>query len=471
MLSSNRAIFFIIIFAFFSCLLKGQLKNEIDNIIDNLPSSTKTAVFIFDPKTGDTLYSRSIHDEMIPASNAKLFTTAAALSILGSKYELQTKLFTDCAISPDGIINGNLYINGLGNPAFSGSDLDKFVDTLIKLGLKNINGNIIADDSYFDTNFSHGNVFIDGEHLLSVPPVSALSLDRNTIYLKLLNAKKNGEKLDYNFFPNYSFISLNMDARTTKFRSSPRVSYRFDGNNIIIRVLGGMHQRVNQINYLIYVENPSLYCALAFQEKLKNEGIIISGNCRIGKTPLNASEVTNCKITVNDILPAINKNSDNFYAESLFKSLGAEYSGNVGNNYFAEHAVTKFVHDKNISKEAFKIADGSGISRSNIVTANLVVRLLEYVYNNNTIFDDYYNSLSIAGRDGTLRDRLNGTKAENNFRGKTGTIYGVSSISGYFDKEEDSMIILSILMSFRESGAKVHKEAQDKIIALLAGQK
>ena len=466
-----RTVFVITLVISASIRIDAQVQSDIDKVVQTLPKSTKTTIFIYDPETKDTLYQKDIFDEMIPASNMKLFTTSAALSLLGSDYKLTTSLLTDDMSSEGSVLNGNIYLKGYGNPTFSADDLKNFVDVLVNSGVKEITGKIIADDSYFDTNFSHGTVFVDGESNLTVPPVSALSLDRNTIYLRLIGGSSIGKKLDYSFTPIYSFITAGVDARITRFKSSPRVSYLFTGNKIKIRVLGGMNYKQKGSNYLIYIENPALYCVLAFQEKLKKAGIKITGEAEEGRTPNHARELTSSSVRLNEILPTTNKNSDNFYAESLFKLIGAKYSGSIGNAYYGGLAIKKFLQDKSILQKSVNIADGSGISRSNRISANLIVRLLDYMYHDKSVYSDFYNSLSISGVDGTLRDRMTSQNLSGSFHGKTGTIYGVSTISGYLSLSSGKTVIVSILMSFSEKGYHVHKNAQDEIIKIIAGQK
>ena len=127
----------------------------------------------------------------------------------------------------------------------------------------------------------------------------------------------------------------------------------------------------------------------------------------------------------------------------------------------------KFIKSRNISGDPVNIADGSGISRSNYLTANLLVNLLSYIYTDEKLFNDYFNSLSIAGVDGTLSDRMIGTPAQNNFHGKTGTIYGISTISGYLKTSDNRTLVVSMLMSFSENGNFYHRQIQDSIIELL----
>jgi D-alanyl-D-alanine carboxypeptidase/D-alanyl-D-alanine-endopeptidase (penicillin-binding protein 4) len=167
----------------------------------------------------------------------------------------------------------------------------------------------------------------------------------------------------------------------------------------------------------------------------------------------------------------INKKSNNFYAECLFKTLGAVYSGEQGNSFYSTQAILSFIEDEGIYSEGTKIVDGSGISRFDQVTAGALVGLLEKMYFNIAQFEDFYNSLSIAGVDGTLEKRMRGTSAENNFRGKTGTLNGVSSISGYVTNADGDDIIVCMMFEFKKGGARKYRDLQDRIIEVLADWK
>jgi D-alanyl-D-alanine carboxypeptidase/D-alanyl-D-alanine-endopeptidase (penicillin-binding protein 4) len=151
--------------------------------------------------------------------------------------------------------------------------------------------------------------------------------------------------------------------------------------------------------------------------------------------------------------------------------LGAVYSGQQGNSFFSTQAILSYIQDNGIYSNGTTIVDGSGISRFDQVTAGALVGLLEKVYFNIKQFDDFYNSLSIAGVDGTLHRRMIGTHAENNFRGKTGTLNGVSSIAGYVTTADDDDIIVCMMFEYTKDGSSKYKKIQDKIIEILASWK
>lgn len=390
-----------------------KIIKEIDDIISGIPSSTKMAILIYDPLTQDTIVCINHTESMIPASNTKLFTTATALELMGGDQLLSTKILADDDEISDGIIEGNIYIKGFGNPSFSSEDLDKLVNQLYQFGLRKVTGNVVGDDTYFDDVYSRDDWISEERANVKLPPISALVIDRNRT---IVTKKRKGK-------------------------------YR---------------------NYFVDVENPPLFAAKKLREKLMSYGVEVIGNSISGIADDNASLLVESSIELRELLKETNKSSDNFYAECLFKTLGSVYSGQQGNSFFSTQAILNYIEDNNIYSTGTKIVDGSGISRFDQVTAGALVGLLEKVYFNIKQFDDFFNSLSIAGVDGTLKKRMIGTPAENNFRGKTGSLNGVSSLAGYVTTADDDDIIVCMMFEFTTGGANKYKNIQDRIIEILA---
>jgi D-alanyl-D-alanine carboxypeptidase/D-alanyl-D-alanine-endopeptidase (penicillin-binding protein 4) len=393
-----------------------KVLNKIEELISEVPAGTKTAVMIYNPLTEDTIISINASQSMIPASNTKLFTTAVALELMGGDYLLSTKILSDDDDFSDGIIEGNIYIKGFGNSTFESSDLDSLVNKLYQSGLRKITGNVVGDDSYFDNVYSRDDWINEERANVKLPPISALVIDRN---------------------------------RTTVIRKKRR-RYR---------------------TYFVNITNPPLFAAKKLKEKLTSYGIEVDGKPIYSQAPDSIKNLAESSIPLRVLLQKINKRSDNFLAECLFKTIGAVYSGQQGNSFFSTQAILSYIRDNGIYSEGTQIVDGSGISRFDQVTAGAITGLLEKIYFNIKNYQDFYNSLSIAGVDGTLHDRMVGSLAENNFRGKTGTLNGVSSVSGYITTADGDDLIVSIIFEFTKGGARKYRDIQDRIIELLAGWK
>jgi len=412
-----KILFTVLLFVFAQCEILSQvpeeLIKELDELIAEVPAGTKMAILIYNPLTQDTIVSINHTESMIPASNTKLFTSATALELMGGEYLISTVIFADDDDLSDGTIDGNIYIKGFGNPTFTMDDLEDLVNELNQAGLRKVTGNVVGDDTYFDDIYSRDDWISEERANVKLPPISALVIDRN---------------------------------RTTV-RKKRRGRYR---------------------TYYVNVDNPPLFAAKKFREKLIAYGIEVTGNAVSSQTPDSSIALVESAIELRDLMKLINKNSDNFYAECLFKNLGAVYSGKQSNSFFSTQAILNYIEDFGIYSTGTKIVDGSGISRFDQVTAGALVGLLEKIYFNINQFDDFNNSLSIAGVDGTLRKRMRGTAAENNFKGKTGTLNGVSSISGYVTNADEDDIIVCMMFEFTRGGASKYKKIQNRIIETLA---
>jgi len=391
-----------------------EVRKGIDNILSNLPSGTRAGIIVFNPLTQDTIYALNHMQSMIPASNTKLFTTVTALSLMSGDYLLSTKLYTDDTDLSDGVINGNLYLKGFGNSLFTTEDIEKMVDSLRQIGITRITGSVFGDDTYFDDIYTRDDWIKDEKANVTLPPVSAIVLDRNR----------------------------------TVVRKKKRGRYR---------------------NYLVNIENPPLTAAKKLKEILEENSINVEGSAGSGVVPAGTNLIISSQIELRELISAINKHSDNFLAECLFKTIGAFFSGEQGNSFYATQAILTFIKDNGIYSDGTAIVDGSGISRFDQVTTGAVAGLLERIYFDINGFDDFYNSLSIAGVDGTLGERMIGTSAQNNFRGKTGTLNGVSSVSGYLTTDSGDDLIVSIIFEFEKGRWNTYRDIQDDIIVLLAG--
>ena len=389
-----------------------KIRSKIQAVIDGLPANTKASILVYRPLTGDTIYSAYHTRSMIPASNVKLFTTATALEILGSDYRLSTQILSDDSDFTDTIVNGNIYIKGYGNSTFTSSDLDSLIDVLKSKGIKKVTGNIVGDDKFFDAVYVRDDWIKDEKANVTLPPISALVIDRNT---KIIQKKRWGR-------------------------------WR---------------------NYRVNIDNPPKYAAEMVKQKLIGSGITVTGDIQIGKTPDTAFMICQSSIKLSDLIALINKHSDNFLAECLFKAIGAVSSGKQGNSFFSTQTILTFIEDNAIYSKGSSIVDGSGISRFDQITVGAIVGLLEKMYFDLKNFQDFYNSLSIAGVDGTLADRMYVPGDPVNFRGKTGTLNGVSSIAGYLTTKNDDELIVSMIFEFERGGAHRYRNAQDRIIEIL----
>jgi len=405
-------LFFLILSSQIFCISKEELKKQIEDLLSAIPASTKVGILIYNPILRDTLFQVNHSMSMIPASNTKLFTTAVALSNLGGDFKISAKIFTDDFDIKDGAINGNLYIKGYGNSTLTQYDIERMVYEIKFKGITRIMGNIIGDDTYFDDVYKRDDWIADETANVKLPPISALTVDRN----RKLIQKRRGRRI-----------------RTT----------------------------------VVAIENPPLNAASILRSKLIENGIEAGKAAKVGETPERVLLLSESGIQLSELIKQINKHSDNFLAEGLFKTIGAEASQDQGNAFYSTQAILDFIEDNGIYSTGTAVVDGSGISRFDQITPGAIVGLLEVMYFDVNNYNDFYNSLSIAGIDGTLRNRMQGSLAENNFHGKTGSLNGVTSLAGYLKTSTNEDIIISIIFEYQKGGSDYYKSIEDDIIKAL----
>ncbi len=372
-----------------------EFQNKIDSIVSGL--DCKVSVQIVSASEYDLLYEYNPKMKMIPASITKLVTSATALVKLGTGYFFKTIVYTDDNNISDGVINGNLYLKGYGDPDLNSSDISYLAEKLANKNIMEITGNIVFDESYFDNEYyGLANYYQSDTDLQWWPYVSALNLDKNK--------------------SKYDPASSAAELLATELKD----------------------------------------------RKIKFEGITVSGY-----TPGVSKEVAEISHSIYDVITHMNKTSNNHSAITLFKVIGAKYKSPPGTLGKGSEAVISFLSSIGIDRNNYEILEGSGLTRYNMVTSDMLIRLLKFMYDQEDIFDYYYNSLSIAGVDGTLRKRMIGTEAESNVHAKTGTLNSVSTLSGYAVSRDDELILFYITMNGFKGNTNYYRQIQDDICEII----
>lgn len=415
MLQFLKAWFALLLLFFTLCQAQPvPVASAIKDMLSGMPADAFYSILVVNPLTEDTVFAYNQFSSLIPASTTKLFTSAAALYLLGPDFKVNTTFFSDDRQTSDGVINGNLYLKGYGNSAFTTDDLQQMIKELRRKGIRHVSGNVYADDTYFDSDYSREDWIEGEEEQIQIPPVSALVVDKNRVQVR---------------------------------KKIRRRRYKMVWQNL---------------------SNPPASIATRLHTLLEKSGITVDGMGKPGETPAGAQPLVIHSMPLIQLIKQVNKRSDNFMAECLFKTIGAAKSGSQGNAYDASVAVHEFVDEADVYMEGTRIVDGSGLSRLNQMTVASITDLLKFIYVDLKKFDHFYNSLSIAGIDGTLRNRLKGTFGEDNFHGKTGTLKGSSSVAGYLKTRQGDDLIISMIFEYRSLSSSYYKGIQDKIIAYLA---
>ncbi len=423
---------------------------------------------------GSTLYERNADPVFLPASNNKLLTSAATLAILGPNYVYRTRLFRTGPITRVGTLQGELVLRGAGDPLLSPRDLDEIARQVARAGIRRVTGGVRFDDSLFDRQRLGEGWSWDDEPYYYSAQISALNLNENLVSVQVLPGRRVGEHARVLIGPTDKYTALVNTALTGPPKSKPSlVIGRVRGRNILT-VSGSLPIDVaakDNRSVGVTIENPSRFAAFVLAERLRRQGVAIAGGVREGapispEAPVVAEHVS---VPLSALLRRLNKPSDNLIAECLLKTVGAACrgQGTGGADGTGAQAARDWLARIGLDVSRLRMADGSGLSRRNYVSPRNLVRLLVYLHTLPT-FPIFYNSLPIAGADGTLRRRLRGTAAAGNCHAKTGSLAHVSSLSGYVTTRDGEMLAFSILMNNHLAPNRDCAAVQDKIVALLA---
>jgi len=447
-----------------------RLQYDIDRVLgDSLFVPARASIKVVSLDNGQGLYDRDSKLLMRPASNTKLLTSATALAVLGKNFLYKTSVLID-TLPSGGVVSGNVYLKGFGNPDLKTSDIDSLASLLAVAGIRQINGDVVADNSYFD-DLSWGNGWMwDDEPDPDEMFISALSVNKNCVTVNVAPCSVEGDSAIVSVDPPTSYITLQSKVATVKdsvvipLKISRLFRERLNTITAEGQILLGANPRKQQIS----VWKPELYAAQLLKESLIRHGIAVFGQTKPGTTPLFAVETASHNGRIDSVLVNLNKVSDNLSAENTLKILGASKYGIPGSARNGLYVVNSYLSTLGIDTTRFLVVDGSGVSHYNLVTVEMLVQLLMGVYRDQSIFPLFYESLPIGGIDGTIKSRMNATMAEGNLRAKTGMISGVSSLSGYVRTRDNEMLAFSIMMQNFILPTSGYRRAQDRIGELLA---
>jgi PBP4 family serine-type D-alanyl-D-alanine carboxypeptidase len=414
-------------------------------ILQSIPkealSNGRLGVVVKSLTTDELIFQYNPDKLFVPASNVKVLTSVTALSILKPDYRFKTVFYSGGDVT-QGVIHGGLYIKGYGDPTLSTQHLETIAEEFKSLGVKEIKGGITVDDSYFD-NIRYGKGWKEkwkGD--VFSPPISALSLNYNTFYIKVYPSKP-GRIPIVALEPKGTNVNVINKAITTN-KGGRLTAVWLEGGKTI-KLDGSISRRTPSYTLEITTRNPTLYAGSAFKRILDDAGIRVEGYVTVGVVPDWAGVLyTHFSDPLYLIIAEFNKNSVNIIGENIVKTLGAIIIGEPGTWEKGTEVVSNFLHEIGI-KDSFEIFDGSGLSLLNRVSPNAITDVLEYAYNNQVISLKFLNSLSIGGVDGTLKKRFRRSAVEGRVMAKTGHLSNVNALSGYLFTKSGDVLVFSIL--------------------------
>jgi serine-type D-Ala-D-Ala carboxypeptidase/endopeptidase (penicillin-binding protein 4) len=444
-----------------------QLRNDINSILsDSLFIPANAGIKVVSLEKGDTLFEHNSKILMNPGSNMKLLTSAAALSILDTNYQFSTAVFID-STPFKGILSGSIYLKGYGDPDLKTSDLDSLAMEVYRMGITDIKGNIIVDDSFFDDDYWGAGWVWDDESEPEAPQINALSVNKNCVRISL--AADSVSVYPY-LEPRTEYVTvINKTKPAIDSITAPLKFKRLSLNNPNTILVEGELLKFSLSTQKVPICRPEYYTGVLFKESLKQAGINVRGNIVDGTTPLGIREIARHNQSMGETITYMNKVSDNLSAENILKVLGTAMYGIPGSAKSGVFVINRFLSDMGIDTTKLSIVDGSGVSRYNLLSADQLVQLLSAIYKRSRIFPVFYNSLPIAGVDGTLSRRMTTFPAASNLHAKTGNLNGVSCLSGYVLSRDGEMLVFSIMIQNFIAPASYYLRIQDRIGSLLAG--
>jgi D-alanyl-D-alanine carboxypeptidase/D-alanyl-D-alanine-endopeptidase (penicillin-binding protein 4) len=407
-------------------------------------------------ETGEQIYTRDAGRLMMPASSMKIVTLAAAAEVLGWDYRFTTTLETSAPIE-SGVLNGDVYVRGGGDPSINARDgraaavLDEWASALRAAGIQEINGRIVGDDQAFDDEGIGQGWAWDYLQFGYAAPVGALQFNENLASLAVRPGALAGDPADVTLSPGAGLRLMNRVA-TVASGSPNQLAYRRRIDEPILEVTGSVTTDSKPLNRTVAVVNPTLYFAQSLKDALIERGIRVSGPAvdlddlaaELIASPERRVLVATQSPTLREIAVVLMKVSQNLYAETLVKAMGSARGG-LGTFDGGLAAVRATLASWNLPQDSFVLADGSGLSRNNYVTAQALTSILERMFKTERDRDPFYASLPIAGKDGTVSTRMRRTRAEGNAVAKTGSIANVRSLSGYVHTRDGETLVFSIL--------------------------
>ena len=361
--------------------------NRLSRLLENpIFKRTQVGVYVYDLTTDKPVFAHGEEQQLRPASNEKLITAISALTLLGTDYKYQTKLYTEGEVK-DSVLRGDIVLRGGFDPLIDRDDLRAFADSLRAKGIKKVDGGVVYDRSFKDTaTLGWGWCWDDDE-----TPLSPL----------LYNARP------------------------------------------------GLADRLSSF--------------------LNDEGIALGHSPReVPAVPEAAKLVAVRSHNIDQILLPMMKNSDNLFAESLFYQVAAKGGCRHASRKMAARQINALISRLGLNPSAYQIADGSGLSLYNYLSPRLLVTMLRHAYRDEAVYRHLLPSLPIAGEDGTLRRRMRSSSARGNVKAKTGTVEGVSTLSGYCTATNGHVLCFSIMnqgIRYTATGRRF----QDRVCDALTG--
>ncbi len=445
----------------------GQFQSSVRRLLhDTLLRHASIGVSVVAVNSGRIMMEQNSHQFYHPASTAKLFTTSAALAILGKDWKCNTVLTTDGTIEGN-TLKGNLIVLGGGDPLFRVSDFDTFSYALRRSGISQIAGDLIGNTSLFDSAEWGKGWMWDDEPDPDEAFLSPLIVERNAVRVTVTPSDSIGKPPAVVIAPQCDDLTIENTAVISRDIAAPELSVTREPGSSRIRVRGGIRPGDPEYGTDLSVRNPQEHFLRLMRENLKANGIELRGTLRIDSAA-GSRELARISRGLDSIVTVVNKESYNLGAESLLKNLAAKRFGPPGRSAEGISVLMDFFSGLKLDTAELELVDGSGVSWYNLATPAFFTGLLRVLaVREQALFPIFLSSLPIAGNDGTLKDRLENLGTREAVHAKTGTLSGVSTLAGYARTRNGVLCAFCIMCDHLPGQVHLLRNAQDDIVRLL----
>ena len=438
----------------------AELEDRVRSILKSYRQEPENwGILVRSIERGDDLLRFNATRRYIPASNLKLLVTATALDGLGPDFRYRTTVMAVGGFSrEDSLLQGDLIVHGSGDPTISDrfypsvtAVWDSLAEQVASSGIRRVTGSLVADNTLFEAPFIGNGWSWEDLSWGYAAAVSALAYNDNSIDVEVFPSRRVGEPPEVRIKPRGSELRMLNRALTVASRAQDRlvISRNTPGGEISIG--GGIYK--GNLGFLEYVAvgNPPRFAANAFADALARRGIRVDGTVKLLNAPQESADyldqsplivAQHVSVPLSEVVRVTNKRSHNFYAEQLLFTLGA-YLGSGGSFKEGVEVEKRFLNKVGVDTRGLRIEDGSGLSRLNLVTPEMFVKLLSFM-DSHPAREEYISSLAVAGKDNGVRLMRN-TAADGKLFAKTGYISAVMALSGYAETGDGERVAFSIL--------------------------
>lgn len=416
----------------------------------------------------ETLYAREAASYFIPASNVKLLTTAAALEQLGAQYQIRTSIIAET--TETGAVH--LRVVGRGDPSLTAADLQNLAQQVRQQGITQVR-ELVADDSFFQGAAVNPNWEWEDVQAGYGAPVNSLILAQNEIGLTLFpQALGQPLRVVWDEPTEAQRWQIQNQTRTVATEEPEFVAVGRDLSQPILQVSGQLRVGAAPETASVAVPDPARRFLDRLRQALVAEGVAIA-QTHVETEPSDGGGTEIAAVAsapLAELLIPTNQDSKNLYAEALLRQLGVVANPDMATHSALEAglaAIQTTLTTLDVNPESYVLADGSGLSRHNLVSPEALLQTLQAMHQSSDAAI-YRNSLSVAGVNGTLRNRFQGTVVQGQLWGKTGAVSGNASLSGYFDPPHYAPLGISILVNQANQPGRVMRQAIDEMVLRLA---